>query len=177
MEGVGPIGDAGGYGAAPLPNMTGLAGGNSGAQLPSAVQPGEKNSLVGATADATSLAASSTQVGMRTESYFETYGASANQDIVNLLMLLAALKFLTSDDEEEQDKALAMMMMLGAMASQQSQSGMVMYQSSELWMSQDTLAMSSASATASQTSAGQMAYGQTVSPSPQAGAAGLDVSG
>ena len=77
MEGVGPIGDAAGYGAAPLPNMNGLAGRDSGAQMPSAVQPGEQNSQANTvSADATSLAASSTEIGMRSESYFETYGAS-----------------------------------------------------------------------------------------------------
>jgi hypothetical protein len=177
VDGVSGVNNMAGLGAAHLVSPPPSPAQTSGALLPSAVgkPTGGQTESVGAYAS--SAAGSSTSIAARTESYVATYGASANSDALNLILLMAAMKLLTAEDDKDGTKALAGLLLLSMMMQQGSQSGtgMQMYNSSELSIQQSSFAASEAGVSMTH-SVGQDAYGATANPQPQAGAGGIDVS-
>jgi len=157
------------------------AGGNlsaptaAGALLPSAVRPAGKGGLITAvSAQAESLTASSTSITARSEMLM-SMSAVSNNDMVNALLLLAAMKILTGDDKESREGMAALLMLLTMMSQQQQSTNVLMYQSSSLSIEQSTLAYGSAGVSLVRMSDAQAAYGATA-PGGTAGAGGINIS-
>lgn len=101
-------------------------------------------------AQATSAASSSTSVNSQVQTFMATYGAQSSSQMVNLILLMAAMKFLSGgkDDKDENDSMMGLMLMAMMQQQQQQEMGMVMYSSQSLSVETSSSAVSSASVNA-----------------------------
>lgn len=173
MDGVGQLGAMGAMVGMPAGGMTPM-GGPANTQLPSAVQQTAKGDSSQITVESAAMASSSTSISSRVESFMGTYGAStANNDILNLLILMAAMKVLQDDEKKGDKSGMAGLLMLALSAQQQQQqqgSEMYLYQSSSIEVSQSSAAYAGTSI--QMQNAGQAAYGAVGGAAGQAGASG-----